>query len=310
MSGPPSTPPARRGAYVLLMLLTLIWGSNWVFMKFALNHADPVVFNANRTALAVATLFAWLALTRRLRLPHAWWPVLFTGFFQTTLNFGATTMAVAGGGAGRASVLVFTMPFWTLLIAAPVLGERVRGAQWIAILLALAGLTLVVAPWNWQGDLSARGWAVLSGFAWAAGSVATKYYQREVRLDATNFIAWQMLAGAVPLVLLPLWHDHPATQWSVAQVLLLVQVGAVSTALGFLLWVKILQLLPAGTASMNMLAIPVIALVSSMIVFGETLSVIEWLGIACIGAGLALITLRNLAAHSRAGVKMRTPTPG
>ena len=55
------------------------------------------------------------------------------GFFQTTVNMGSTTMAVADGGAGRAAVLVFTMPFWTVLLAWPVLGERVRGIQWIAV---------------------------------------------------------------------------------------------------------------------------------------------------------------------------------
>lgn len=301
---------SKRGAHALLVLLTVLWGSNWIFLKFALAHASPVVFNAQRALVAVATLFAWLIATHRLRLPRAWWPIVITGFFQTTLNFGATAMAVAGGGAGRASVLVFTMPFWTLLIAAPVLGERVRGAQWIAITFALVGLTLVVQPWDWHGDLSARGWAVLSGFAWAAGTVLTKYYQRDVNLDATNFIAWQMAAGAIPLAMLPFIGTYPATQWSVTQVLLLIQVGAVSTALGFLLWVLILQWLPAGTASMNMLAIPVIALVSSMIIFGETLDAVEWVGIGCIAAGLALVTARNLGARSRAVAKARNRAGG
>jgi drug/metabolite transporter (DMT)-like permease len=306
----PFSVQSKRGAYALLMLLTVLWGSNWIFLKFAFAHASPVVFNAQRAWVAVATLFAWLIVARRLRLPRAWWPIVVTGFFQTTLNFGATAMAVAGGGAGRASVLVFTMPFWTLLIAAPVLGERVRGAQWIAIAFALLGLALVVQPWNWQGDLSARGWAVLSGFAWAVGSVLTKYYQRDVDLDATNFIAWQMAAGAIPLAILPFTGVYPATQWSVTQVLLLIQVGAISTALGFLLWVLILQWLPAGTASMNMLAIPVIALVSSMIIFGETLDTVEWIGIACIAAGLALVTTRNFRARWRAAAKAQDRVAG
>jgi drug/metabolite transporter (DMT)-like permease len=90
--------------------------------------------------------------------------------FQTTINFGATTMAVAGGGAGRTSVLVFTMPFWTLLIARPVLHERVRGLALAAIVFAFAGLLLVVEPWAWHGDLAPKLWAVLSGFGWAAGT--------------------------------------------------------------------------------------------------------------------------------------------
>ena len=57
-------------------------------------------------------------------------------------------------------------------------------------------------------------------------------------------------------------------------------VGVASTALGFLLWLAILKALPAGTASLNMFAIPPIALVSSMLVFGERLTANEWSGIA------------------------------
>ena len=60
--------------------------------------------------------------------------------------------------------------------------------------------------------------------------------------------------------------------------------------LGFLLWIAILRFLPAGTASLNMFAIPVIALVSSALVFGERLTAGEWAGIALIGAGLAIVT--------------------
>jgi len=79
----------------------------------------------------------------------------------------------------------------------------VRGARWFAVAFAFAGLVLVVAPWHWQGGLASKLWAVLSGFGWAAGTVATKYYQRKHRLDMLNFVAWQMVVGVIPLTLLP-----------------------------------------------------------------------------------------------------------
>ena len=123
----------RRGAYVALAVLTLIWGSNWVVMKLALDHAHPVVFNVERTWIAVIVLFGALVAQGKSLRPVGIWAIIVTGFLQTTVNFGSTTMALAGGGAGRTSVLVFTMPFWTLLIAWPVLHERVRGVQWLAI---------------------------------------------------------------------------------------------------------------------------------------------------------------------------------
>jgi drug/metabolite transporter (DMT)-like permease len=232
-----------------------------------------------------------------------------TGIFQTTINFGSTTMALAEGGAGRTSVLVFTMPFWTLLLAWPVLGERVRGTQWLAIAFALVGLALVVEPWNWQGELKPKLWAVLSGFGWAAGTIAMKYFQRARGFDMLNFIAWQMLIGILPLCLLPFVLPLPGTQWSVTYGLLLLWAGALSTAIGFLLWIGVLRFLTAGTASLNMLAVPVIALVSSMLIFGERLRPAEWLGIGCIGAGLVIISLRAWLASRRGERAAPAPVP-
>jgi drug/metabolite transporter (DMT)-like permease len=300
---------AQRGAYWALALLTLIWGGNWVAMKFALQSAHPVILNVQRTWLATVILFAVLLWRRAPLWPESWLAVIITGIFQTTINFGSTTMALAGGGAGRTSVLVFTMPFWTLLLAWPVLHERIKGYQWLAVASALAGLMLLVEPWAWHGELAPKLWAVLSGFGWAAGTVATKYFQRGHRFDALNFIAWQMFVGVLPLTLLPVFLDLPATQWSVTYALLLVYVGALSTALGFLLWIAILRWLPAGTASLNMFAIPVIALLSSMAVFGERLTRNEWFGIGCIGAGLAIISADAWLGNRRGAAAAIEPTP-
>jgi drug/metabolite transporter (DMT)-like permease len=290
---------SRRGAYVALVVLTLIWGMNWIVMKYGLVYAHPVIYNIERTLIAIAVLFAFMLYTRRPLRPESWVAVIVTGFFQTTINFGSTTMALAGGGAGRTSVLVFTMPFWTLLLAWPVLHERVRGLQWLAVLLALNGLMLVVEPWQWEGELEPKLWAALSGFGWAAGSIATKYFQRRHRLDMLNLITWQMVAGIVPICLIPIFHPFPATQWNGVYAAALAYAGVVATAIGFLLWTMILVYLPAGTASLNMFAIPVIALTSSMIVFGERLTSAEWLGIASIGAGLAIVSVRAWLASRR-----------
>ena len=135
---------------------------------------------------------------------------------------------------------------FAVLIARPILGERVRGSQWL---------------------------------------------------------------GVLPLSLLPLVMDLPATRWSVTQVLLLVHVGVISTALGFLLWIEVLRFLPAGTASLNMFAIPVIALLASMAIFGERLGSAEWAGIACIGIGLVIVTARAWRAARYGERAPPEPTP-
>jgi drug/metabolite transporter (DMT)-like permease len=286
------TGSSRGTAYATLAVLTLVWAFNWIVMKLALANADPVILNLQRTWLAVVVLFGLLIARRRGLRPTSWKAVIVTGFFQTTVNFGATIMAVAGGGAGRASVLVFTMPFWTLLIARFVLNERVRGLMGFAAAFAFLGMVLVVAPWDWTGSLAPKLWAVLSGLGWAAGTVCTKYFQRDRRIDMLNFMAWQMLFGVLPLTILPFVGDYPATRWSPLQGLLLFYIGALSTAGGFIMWVAVLRRLPAGTASLNTFSIPVIALVSSMLLLGERLTANEWLGIGAIGAGLVLLSLQ------------------
>ncbi len=299
----------KRGAYAALVVLTFLWGTNWLALKFALQHANPAVLNVHRTWLAVVVLFAVLILHGRPLLPPSWIAILATGFFQTTVNVGATTMALAGGGAGRTSVLVFTMPFWTLLLAWPLLHERVRGIQWFAVGFAFTGLVLVVEPWNWQGDVVPKLWAVLSGFGWAAGTVLTKYYQRGRRFEPLNFLAWQMLVGGLPLTALPLVFSFPDTAWSLSYAAALFYIAVLSTSYGFVLWLAVLRILPAGTASLNMFAIPVIALLSSMVVFDERLTGNEWAGIACIGMGLAIVAFGTWRASRRGEGEPPVPTP-
>jgi drug/metabolite transporter (DMT)-like permease len=281
-----------RSAGVAMAVLTLIWGSNWLAMKYGLAYADPVVFNVHRTLVAIAALFVLLVAMRRPLAPQSWTVAAVTGLFQTTINFGATTMALAEGAVGRTAVLVFTMPFWTILFAWPVLHERLRGLQWLAVGLAFAGLTLVVQPWSWEGALAPRLWALASALGWAGGTIAIKYYQRTRQLDMLNLMAWQMALGVLPLLPLALLRTARATAWSPEYALWLFFVGVISSALGFALWVAILRWLAAGTAALATLAVPVVALVSSGIVLGERPSPLEWLGMTAIGAGLVIISVR------------------
>jgi drug/metabolite transporter (DMT)-like permease len=296
---------ARGGAWAGLVALTLIWAFHWLVMKLALRHADPFVFNIHRTLLAIGVLFAVLAWQGRPLLPDSWVAVAVTGFFQVTVNFLGTTMALVEGGAGRTSVLVFTMPFWTLLLARLFLHERMRGAQWLAVALAAAGLLLVIAPWQWEGSLAPKLWAVLSGFGWAASAVATKWFQRDRRFDPLNYIAWMMAVGLLPFLAIAAVRTAPAVAWDLEYALLLAYSGVIATALGWMLWLALLERLSANAASFNMLAIPVIALSSSVLLLGERLAPPEWWGIVLIGAGLAVLgrLARRAGRERRAGAR-------
>jgi drug/metabolite transporter (DMT)-like permease len=286
-----------RGALIALGILSLLWGYNWLALKMALAYAGPLSFTVHRTVLGVAALFALLVLQGRSLRPQSWTAVIVIGFFQVTLNFGASIMALVSGGVGRTAVLVFTMPFWTMLMAWPLLGERVRGMQWLAVVLAVAGLTLILQPWNWHDGLVAKLYAVLSGFSWAAAAISAKYFQRHKPFDLMNFTAWHLLIGIIPLAVIAWFMPSRETQWTPAYFVLLFYCGVISTALGWIIWLSVLGRLSAGTASLNALAIPVIALVASTLQFGERLTTLEWVGVALIGGGLAVVTWRALQAH-------------
>src|SRR3569623_908247 len=145
--------PSVRRALAALFALALIWGYNWVVMKRALAYMGPFQFAAARMLLAALVLFAVLIVTKRPWRPRALPQTLLIGLLQTC-GFSALIMwALLAGGAGKVAVLSYTMPFWVMLLAWPLLGERLRDLQWLAAGEALAGHTCILEPWHLHGSL-------------------------------------------------------------------------------------------------------------------------------------------------------------
>ncbi len=154
----------------LLLGLWLVWGYSWIASKLGLAYATPLQMAEYRLTLALLTL-GGLLLWRRSswRLPPLW-PTLGLGLTQTTGFTLFSTLALLEAGTGKVTILCYTMPFWTLLLARLFLGEHLRPLQWWAVLLAFLGLLCVLTPWqdwpSWRGDLLAlagrrlrlRGW--------------------------------------------------------------------------------------------------------------------------------------------------------
>jgi len=207
-----------------------------------------------------------------------------TGFmvFQTT--------ALLVGGPGKTSVLIFTMPIWTLILAWIVLKERIRGMQWLAAISTLTGLLFIISPWNLQGNLMDDGLGVGAAMCWAGGSILVKRLRGAHAVDLLTLTAWQMVIGSIPLVILAgVIPEHP-TQWTSHYVILLIIISLISTSLGWWLWIYILDQVPAWEASLSVLGTPVVAIVSSTLILGEQFKTIEVLGMVLIGAGLACLS--------------------
>jgi drug/metabolite transporter (DMT)-like permease len=284
-----------------LAVLSLIWGYNWVVMKVALAHAQALDFAALRTLLGALVLFGVLAWRRAPLRPPPLAPTLLLGLLQTTGFVGFTVAALAaGGGAGETAVLVYTMPFWVLLLAWPLLGERLRTTQWWAVMLALTGLGLMLGagrrPIAWA---SSEVLAVCAGLCWAASAIVVKRSDRAFEVNLLSLTAWQMLLGALPLAALTFLHASAPIAWTGAFIAALIYNIVPGNAVAWLLWLYALQRLPAGMASMGMLATPVVGVVAASAQLGEVPSVREALGMMLIGIALAIVSLRAMRDHRR-----------
>lgn len=292
MAAHPERRPRRALSGLVFGVIALVWGYNWVVLKQAMREAGPFEFLAWRFAIASACLFGALAALRRpLRLTHA--PqVLLIGLLQTTATFALVTWALVAGAAGKSAVLNYTMPFWVVLFAWPVLGERPPPAQRAAIALAFVGLALLVHPGAHAGLSELL--ALASGVAWALGVVVTKRLQTRERVDTLSLSAWQTLLGGAGLVALALAFPSRPMSWSPQLAFAVLYNGVLVGAVCWFLWFWALQNLDAGLASLGILSVPVLGVLFGVVLLGERPSPLEWWGIAAIVAALCVIALGAL----------------
>ena len=285
----------RLRAFVALMILTVIWGYNWVVMKSALQYAGPFQFAALRTFLGAIVLFVVIYATKRPLALKEFPTMLVLGLLQTIGFTGLLIWALVVGGAGKTAVLTYTMPFWVMLFAWPMLGEKVQGWQWLAVISAIFGMVLIFDPLHIKADGFSMFLAVLSGVSWALSAIISKkLHQRRPNLDLLNLTAWPMLLGSIPMVLIAFIVPAPPIQWSgyfIGAVLFNV---FLSGALAWLLWLYALQRLPAGVASMASMLAPVIGVLAAWIQLNEVPNTLELIGMLLVAVALVQISVMTM----------------
>jgi drug/metabolite transporter (DMT)-like permease len=273
-----------------LVVMTMIWGYNWVVMKEALRFCDPFVFAAIRVFPAAVCLFGILLWTKKDWRPRQvkWTVVL--GLLSTTLGLGLPIWSLVSGSAGKTAILLYTMPFWVILMAWPILGERISGFEWLAVTLAFAGLALIVVVDAAGATLFSSILAVISGIAWAGSAIVARIMRRSPDFDVVSVTTWQMIYGAGPLIVIAFLVPASPIQWTTVFIAALIYNVLITSVIAFLLWFYILERLPAGTATMGTLVTPVIAIVSAAIQLGEIPSLYEKFGIVLILSGIGILS--------------------
>ena len=282
----------RQALWVLLILvvLPLIWGYNWIVIKQVQRYIGPFEFGAFRYIVGSLILFAIIkAMKRPLAIQH-WGQIILVGLFQIAINTALTIWAVRGGPAGRSAVLNYAMPIWVVVMAWPALGERPSRPQWIALATAFPGIICLFASRGTQGRNQAAVLALLSGIAWAIGSILAKRLMTQHRMDPLVLTAWQMFVAGIAMALAAFAFPGKPTQWSQPYLIFgLIWEVLPATALAWFLWTLLLKKVDAGVAGLAVLSAPVVGILAGALELREVPLPLEALGMLLILIGLLFV---------------------
>ncbi len=287
--------PAQRNALFALIVLSAIWSYNWIVMKQVLRYSGPFDFAAWRYALGTVVLFASLRLRGVSLRPPPLAPVVLIGLAQTMGFQALVQWALVDGGAGKTALFAYTMPFWAMPIAWLVLHESPSRGQLASLAVALAGLVLVIAPWDGLDELGSAGLAIGGGVCWAIGMVLTKREFARGGIGLLSLTAWQMLAGTIGLVAIAAFTNERPVEWNGYFLAALAYNAVLSSGLAWLLWSYIVERLPTAVAGLSSLVVPILGVLLAWVLLGEAPSLPEAAGIVLIGAALIAVTLRRRA---------------
>lgn len=286
---------SRRPALVALVLITLIWSYNWIVMKQVLRFSGPFEFSALRYALGTVVLFGVLLLRRESLRPPPLLQTALIGLAQTMGFQALAQYALVTGGAGKTALLAYTMPFWVVLFAWWLLNDRPSTRLWVGLGVAAIGLLLVLEPWQGTGGIESSMLAIAGGACWAIGVVLSKRLFQRGGVGALSLTAWQMLFGALGLIVIALLANEKPIEWSNFFIGALAYNAVLSSGLAWLMWSYVVNRLPTEIAGLASLVIPIAGIGFAWGLLGERPTPIGSAGIVLIGVALGLVVFRPQA---------------
>jgi drug/metabolite transporter (DMT)-like permease len=293
---PGSVVHSRTAAILLLVVLTLIWGVHWVVVKVGVTYMPPLGYATLRLASGLATVVLVLGLQGRLRPPpREDLPiVLSVGLGQIAAGILIINFVILAVGAGRSSVLQFTMPLWVAILGAVFFRVRPRPHEAIGLALGIVGLTVLFNPVSvdWSQSAEVVGMAALLANAALWGAVTIHIRRHTWRSTPGLLQPWQLLAALLPVAVATfVIEGSSGITWSVEVVLILLYSGPLATAFGFWASQAVTRALGSQASATGFLAIPVVGLVSGAVFLGEALGPLDVVGFTLVLGGVGLASL-------------------
>ncbi len=299
------TPILSRRALAALVLLTMVWGLNWPLMKFALREMSPLYFRAATMSVGVLLLMAVARLRGvSLAVPSGAWKPLTLLALPNVLGWHLfSILGVQALASGRAAILGFTMPIWTILIGVFFFGEKLTRRGILSAACAAIAVALLVA--HELSALTGRPvgivWMQVAAVCWALGTFLMR--RTTLKLSTEVITIWMMALSSVAFWLLALMLEPPPLQtfsgpmwWS------LLWGAAINYGVAQIIWFGMARNLPPQASSFALMAVPLVGTATAGWIVDEWPRPTDWVAAAFVMVAILSALWPRAAAPGRSPV--------
>jgi drug/metabolite transporter (DMT)-like permease len=294
-----------RSDWGILLFLALIWGAAFFFIHIAVAHVAPLTYVWLRVTIAAAGLLAWMRWKgEKLSLPlPVWGMMLVLALLNNLIPFALFGWAQQHIASGLASILNATTPIWGVVVAhIATSDEKITPAKLIGVVIGFAGVATMIGPdlLTSDGSLLPQLACIAASLCYALAGVWARRF-RPLGLKPLKVATAQLLVGALVMTPVSLTVGQPWIGGSPS----LEALGAIAvlalgcTALGYVLYFRLIDSAGATNATLVTLLVPPVAILLGALFLGEMLSSGQFMGFAFTALGLAVIDGRLFAAFRR-----------
>ncbi|MBC8160433.1 MAG: EamA family transporter [Roseiflexaceae bacterium] len=277
----------------LTSLAPITWGTTYLIATELLPHDRPLLIAVLR-ALPVGLLL--LAYVRQLPTGIWWWRILALGALNIGVFFALLFVAAARLPGGVAATMGAIQPLLVVLLAWPLLGDQPTRSRIVAAGVGIVGVGLLVLGPAARLDTIGVGAALAATGAMATGTILTKRWGRPAPLLV--FTAWQLVAGGLILLPLALLVEGPPPQLHARSIAGFAYLGIVNTGLAYALWFRGIERFSAARVTFLALLSPVVAVVAGFLVLGQTLSIMQVVGVLVVLISIVVAQRVSHGAHA------------
>jgi len=291
--------PLTEMKIIVWLILCLIWGTTWFFIKIGLEDLPPITFAAARFILALLIL-AFIIYFQKIPLPQTrreWKLMALTGILQFSVNYSLVFWSEQYISSGLAAVLQAMITVFGLILAWIHLpDEKVTGLKIAAVLMGIAGVaTIFIEQLHINSVMAFVGCVAIVVGAYAGAQASILVKAKGANLHPASMLFAQMLFGILPVIIYAVVREgNPFLfNWSGKAIFSVFYLTILGTIAAFWLYYWLLNRVESTKAMTISLVTPLIAVVMGAIFLGEKLPPQTVFGGILILAGIGLIVFRK-----------------